>query len=341
MPRHDWTLAEVRALYELPLFTLLERARAVHRRHHPAPEVRLCTLVSVKTGGCTEDCRYCAQSSHHPALTPTPMLTVAAVEEQARAARLAGATHLCIGAAWRGPRPGAAFERVLAMVRAVKGAGLAACATLGLLDDEQARALREAGLDAYNHNLDTSRERYPSIVTTHSYDERLATLRRVRAQGIELCVGGIIGLGETVEDRCRLLLELTALRPHPEGVPLNALVPIPGTPLAAQPRTDPLELVRMVATARILLPRSRLPLAAGRQELGREGQLLALYAGADGIFVGDRLLTTGNPAADVDAALLRAAGLRAEVLPRVAEGSRPKGQGLGVSDPVDGLMPLR
>lgn len=312
MSRHDWTLAEVRALHELPLFELIDRARAVHRVHQPESEVQLCSLVSVKTGGCSEDCGYCAQSARHHAVPSERMLTVEEVVARAHEAKANGATRLCMGTAWRGPKAGAAFERVLAMVREVKAVGLETCVTLGLLDDEQARALRAAGLDSYNHNLDTSREYYPTIVTTHSFEDRLATLRRVREQGIQLCSGGILGLGESLDDRCRLLIELSSLRPHPDSVPINALVPIPGTPLGTRPRVEPLEVVRLVATARLMMPGARVRLSAGRQELSREGQLLALYAGANSLFLGDRLLTTGNPTVDLDAELLGAAGLHGQ-----------------------------
>ncbi len=312
MSRHDWTLPEVRAIHDLPLFELVDRARAVHRDHQPANEVQICSLVSVKTGGCTEDCGYCAQSSRHQAVRSEAMLSVEEVVRLAREAKANGATRLCMGTAWRGPKTGPAFERVLTMVREVKAVGLETCVTLGLLEDEHARALRAAGLDSYNHNLDTSREYYPEIVTTHSFEDRLATLRRVREQGISLCSGGILGLGEAVDDRCRLLIELATLDPHPDSVPINALIPIPGTPLEARPRVDALDVVRLVATARILMPTARVRLSAGRKELGREAQLFAMYAGANSIFLGDRLLTAENASAESDAELLRAAGLRGQ-----------------------------
>jgi biotin synthase len=310
--RHDYTLAEVRALHDLPLFELLDRARRVHQANHPDGQVQLCTLLSVKTGGCPEDCGYCSQSSHHKTpVKPQALLKVDEVVAAARRAREQGATRFCMGAAWREVKDGPAFERVLDMVREVKGLGLEACVTLGMLNADQARRLKEAGLDAYNHNLDTSREHYRSIVSTRSYDDRLATLRNVRAAGITVCSGGIIGMGESVDDRCRMLIELASLRPHPESVPVNALTRIPGTPLAALPPVDPLDLVRMIATARILMPHSKVRLSAGRSELNREAQLLCLFAGANSIFYGDRLLTTPNPEQDDDADLLRAAGLAA------------------------------
>jgi len=303
----------VRALHDLPLFELLDRARRVHAANHPDGEVQLCTLLSVKTGGCPEDCKYCSQSSRYE--TPVrgeALLKLEDVVAAARRAKEQGATRFCMGAAWRQVKDGPNFERVLDMVREVKGLGLEACVTLGMLNEEQARRLKDAGLDAYNHNLDTSREHYRSIVTTRTYDDRLATLRNVRSAGITVCSGGIIGMGESIDDRCRMLIELASLEPHPESVPMNALTPIPGTLLESMQPVDPLELVRMIATARLLMPRSKVRLSAGRKELGREAQLLCLYAGANSIFYGDRLLTTGNPDEDADSELIRAAGLRPE-----------------------------
>jgi biotin synthase len=311
--RHDWTLSEVRAIHDLPLFELLDRARGVHGAHHQKQEVQLCTLLSVKTGGCPEDCAYCPQSSHHD--TPVKgeaMLKVEDVIASARAAKARGATRFCMGAAWREVKDGPAFERVLDMVRSVKDEGLEACVTLGMLTEQQAARLKEAGLDAYNHNLDTSREHYKSIISTRTFDDRLRTLKNVRGAGITVCSGGIIGMGESVDDRCGMLLELANLETHPESVPVNALVRVEGTPLEALPPIDPLELVRMIATARILMPRSRVRLSAGRTELPREAQLLCLYAGANSIFYGEKLLTTPNPEQDADTELMRAAGLTAQ-----------------------------
>lgn len=310
--RHDWTVAEARALHDLPLFELIDRSRAVHLEHHPKSEVQLCTLLSVKTGGCPEDCAYCPQSSHHQSVSGEAMLKVDEVLAAAGRAKDAGATRFCMGAAWREVKDGQAFDRVLEMVRGVKTLGMEACVTLGMLTDEQARRLKEAGLDAYNHNLDTSREHYRSIISTRTYDDRLKTLRNVRSAGITVCSGGIIGMGESVDDRCGLLVELASLDPHPESVPVNALVRVAGTPLEALPPIDPIELVRAIAVARILMPKSRVRLSAGRTELPREAQLLCLYAGANSIFYGDRLLTTPNPGPDGDSELLRAAGLTAQ-----------------------------
>jgi biotin synthase len=301
----------VRRLYDQPLFSLLDRARGVHLASQPVHEVQLCTLLSVKTGGCPEDCAYCPQSSHYATdVGPERMLDVDQVIAAARRAKDSGSTRFCMGAAWREVKDGPAFERVLAMVRGVKSLGLEACVTLGMLTEGQALELKKAGLDAYNHNLDTSRENYRSIITTRTFDDRLRTLERVRAAGITVCSGGIIGMGESIDDRCEMLRTLANLVPQPESVPVNALVRVPGTPLEHLPPVDPLDLVRMVACARILMPAARVRLSAGRTDLTREAQLLALYAGANSIFYGDKLLTTPNPDADEDRALLRDAGLR-------------------------------
>ncbi len=301
----------VRALYDTALFELIDRARAVHREHHADSRVQLCTLLSVKTGGCPEDCAYCPQSSHYETdVGPEKMLDVAEVLAAARRARDAGSTRFCMGAAWREVKEGPMFERVLAMIRGVKALGLEACVTLGMVTESQAAALKDAGLDAYNHNLDTSREHYRSIISTRTYDDRLRTLANVRQAGITVCSGGIIGMGESVDDRCEMLRTLANLTPQPESVPVNALVRVPGTPLEHLPPVDPLDLVRMVACARILMPRARVRLSAGRTDLTREAQVLAMYAGANSIFYGDKLLTTPNPAGDEDRALLRDAGLQ-------------------------------
>ncbi|HEX3770460.1 MAG TPA: biotin synthase BioB [Polyangiaceae bacterium] len=309
------TLESVRALYDRPLFALLDEARKVHQANHKDLEVQLCTLLSVKTGGCPEDCKYCTQSSHYEtSVGPEKMLDVNDVIAAARRAREAGSTRFCMGAAWREVKDGPAFDRVLAMVRGVKAEGLEACVTLGMVTAEQAAKLKEAGLDAYNHNLDTSRQHYRSIISTRTFDDRLRTLENVRAAGVTVCSGGIIGMGESADDRCDMLRTLANLDPQPESVPINALVPMEGTPLGALPPVDPLDLVRMVACARILMPKARVRLSAGRTALTREAQLLAMYAGANSIFYGDKLLTTANPAEDGDRALLRDAGLRASEL---------------------------
>jgi biotin synthase len=312
MIRHDWTLAEARSIHDAPLFELLDRARAAHLANHPSSEVQLCTLLSVKTGGCPEDCAYCPQSSHHETnVGPEKMLDEKEVLEAATRAKAAGSTRFCMGAAWREVKDGPAFDRVITMVKGVKALGMEACVTLGMLTPDQARRLKDAGLDAYNHNLDTSRDAYKSIISTRTYDDRLKTLRAVREAGITVCSGGIIGMGESIDDRCQMLVELARLDPHPESVPVNALVRVAGTPLEAMPPIDPLELVRMCATARIMMPKAMVRLSAGRTELSREAQLMAMYAGANSIFYGDRLLTTPNPGKDEDRDLLETAGVAA------------------------------
>jgi biotin synthase len=310
--RHDWTTAEIQALLELPLMELLWRAQAVHRAANPGYRVQLASLLSVKTGGCEEDCAYCPQSMHNSSdVTGRPELEVEPVLARARAAKQAGAHRFCMGWAWRDIRDGAPFEAMLQMVRGVRELGMEACVTAGMLTDTQAARLAEAGLTSYNHNLDTSPEHYDQIITTRTYQERLETLARVRQAGISMCCGGIIGMGESTTDRASLLQVLASMEPHPESVPINALVAVAGTPLEELPPVDPLELVRMVAVARILMPHSRVRLSAGREAMSREGQVLCLLAGADSIFYGDTLLTTGNPDVAADRELLAAAGVSA------------------------------
>lgn len=292
-------------LYQLPFFDLLFRAHSVHRSFHDPEEIQRCVLLSIKTGGCPEDCGYCSQSAHHQTeLKRVPLLSVEDVRASALRAREQGAQRFCMGAAWRNAPDGEPFERVLAMIREVKSLGLEACTTLGMLTAEQARCLKEAGLDAYNHNLDTSREYYPNIITTRTYDDRLKTIRLVREAGITVCSGGILGLGESEQDRCALLSELAQMEPQPESVPINLLVPIPGTPLEAMPSIETTDLIRTIAVARILMPRSRVRLTAGRLSLNKEAQLLAFFAGANSIFIGEKLLTTPNIAPDQDKAML-------------------------------------
>jgi biotin synthase len=310
--RHDWSLGEILALLELPLMDLLWQAQAVHRLANPGYRVQLASLLSVKTGGCEEDCAYCPQSMHHSSDVsgrPDLDLQVEPVLARARAAKAAGADRFCMGWAWREIRDGAPFDAMLAMVKGVRELGLEACVTAGMLTASQAQQLAEAGLTSYNHNLDTSPEHYDRIISTRTYQERLETLQRVRQAGIAMCCGGIIGMGESLQDRASLLQVLASLDPHPESVPINALVAVQGTPLEEQLPVDPLELVRMVATARILMPTSRVRLSAGREQLSREAQILCLQAGADSIFYGDTLLTTSNPAAEADRELLAAAGV--------------------------------
>ena len=311
--RHDWDLAEIEALLELPLVNLLWRAQQVHRDAHPdGYHVQLASLLSVKTGGCEEDCAYCPQSMHHSSdVTGQPelQLQVDGVLQQARSARDAGAHRFCMGWAWREIREGAPFEAMLAMVRGVRELGMEACVTAGMLTDSQAERLAQAGLTSYNHNLDTSPEHYDQIISTRTYQERLDTLQRARDAGLSLCCGGIIGMGESRRDRASLLQVLAGLNPHPESVPINGLVAVEGTPLEDQEPWEPLELVRMVAVARILMPEARVRLSAGREKLSQEAQILCLLAGADSIFYGDSLLTTSNPAVQADQALLAAAGV--------------------------------
>ena len=311
--RHDWDLAEIEALLELPLVDLLWRAQQVHRDAHPdGYHVQLASLLSVKTGGCEEDCAYCPQSMHHSSdVTDQPelQLQVDGVLQQARSARDAGAHRFCMGWAWREIREGAPFEAMLAMVRGVRELGMEACVTAGMLTDSQAERLAQAGLTSYNHNLDTSPEHYDQIISTRTYQERLDTLQRARDAGLSLCCGGIIGMGESRRDRASLLQVLAGLNPHPESVPINGLVAVEGTPLEDQEPWEPLELVRMVAVARILMPKARVRLSAGREKLSQEAQILCLLAGADSIFYGDSLLTTSNPAVQADQALLAAAGV--------------------------------
>ena len=310
--RHDWSVEEIQEILDAPLMELLWRAQAVHRAANPGYRVQLASLLSVKTGGCEEDCAYCPQSMHHSSdVTGQPELDVEPVLARARAAKDAGADRFCMGWAWREIRDGAPFEAMLSMVRGVRELGLEACVTAGMLTDDQATRLADAGLTAYNHNLDTSPEHYDRIITTRSYQERLETLQRVRNAGVTLCCGGIIGMGETHRDRASMLQVLATMQPHPESVPINALVAVEGTPLEEQAPVDPLELVRMVATARILMPHSRVRLSAGRETLSQEAQILCLQAGADSIFYGETLLTTGNPEVEADRALLAAAGVQA------------------------------
>ncbi|MDB4993920.1 MAG: Biotin synthase [Myxococcaceae bacterium] len=310
MSNAPFSKAAVRALYDLPLLPLIDDARKVHLAHHKDNEVQLCTLLSVKTGGCPEDCGYCPQSSKHAGgVDAEKMLDVEEVIASARRAKALGSTRFCMGAAWREVKDGPAFDRVIDMVKGVKDMGLEACVTLGMLDENQAKKLKDAGLDAYNHNLDTSRENYRSIISTRTFDDRLRTLENVRRAGITVCSGGIIGMGESIDDRCEMLRTLANLDPQPESVPINALVPVKGTPMENMPPIDPLDLVRMIAVARILMPLARVRLSAGRTELSREAQVMCMLAGANSIFYGDKLLTTPNPQENDDLALLKDAGL--------------------------------
>jgi biotin synthase len=310
--RHDWSAEEVLAILRKPLTALVHEAQTVHRRFHEEGTVQLASLLSIKTGACPEDCKYCPQSAHYArqtGLQREALMDVDEVLEKARTAKAAGATRFCMGAAWREVRDGAEFDRVLEMVRGVRALGLESCVTLGMLNQDQADRLAEAGLTAYNHNLDTSPEFYGEIITTRTYQDRLDTIDRVRRAGITVCCGGIIGMGESEYDRARMLQILANLEPHPESVPINALVPVPGTPLGDREPVEAVEMVRMIATARLLMPHARVRLSAGRQELSREAQILCLLAGANSIFYGEKLLTTANPDTQEDLALIEEAGL--------------------------------
>ncbi len=306
------TLQQIREVYELPLFELLKRGRSVYEQNWKEQEgIQLCTLLSIKTGGCSEDCSYCAQSAHYKTeVEAGQLMSKEEVLPVAERAKEAGSTRFCMGAAWKGVREGdPRFETVLETVREVSKLGMEVCVTLGNLTPGAAQALKEAGVTAYNHNLDTSREHYGKIVSTHTYDDRLNTIRHVQNAGMSVCCGGILGLGESVEDRLRLLLELSALDPVPESIPINCLTAIPGTPLENQPAIDIFELVRMVATTRVFFPKSKVRLSAGRTRLSKEGQALCFFAGANSIFYGDKLLTADNPGVDEDQALLTELGL--------------------------------
>jgi biotin synthase len=309
--RHDWQRHQVAAIYRMPLPALVFRAQSVHREFQPPDRVQTCQLLSIKTGGCPEDCAYCPQSAHYDAgvqreglLDPDHVIAVA------NEAAGRGVTRFCMGAAWRQAPEGGEFEKVVEMVRGVSRLGMEVCCTLGMLTDKQAERLKEAGLTAYNHNLDTSPEFYGSIITTRVYDDRLKTLAAVRKAGITVCCGGILGMGERQDDRIGLLQQLANLDPHPESVPINMLVRVEGTPLGNATRLDPLEMVRAIATARILLPASRVRLAAGRKQLSPEAVTLCFLAGANSIFVGEKLLTTPNPARDEDQQLLETLGMK-------------------------------
>ncbi|MEP7206378.1 MAG: biotin synthase BioB [Casimicrobiaceae bacterium] len=313
-----WSVAAIEALFDLPFADLLYRAQQVHREHHAANEVQLSTLISIKTGGCPEDCGYCPQARrYNTTVEDEPMLPLAGVVAAARAAQANGATRFCMGAAWRGPKQ-RDLEPVLAMVQAVKALGLETCATLGMLREGQAEQLAAAGLDYYNHNLDTAPEFYGEIVSTRQYEDRLQTLRRVRASGIHVCCGGIVGMGESRRQRAAMVAQLANLDPYPESVPINHLVQVEGTPLHAalggEAALDPLEFVRTIAVARITMPRAYVRLSAGRRELGDAAQALSFLAGANSIFYGDKLLTTGNPEVDADRSLLARLGITAQTV---------------------------
>jgi biotin synthase len=310
MHRHDWTREEALALYALPLNDLMFRAHTVHRQHFDANEVQVSTLCSIKTGGCPEDCNYCSQSAKFDTpVKATKRMEVAEVVEAARAAKQAGASRFCMGAAWRSPKA-RDMAPLAEMIREVKSLGLETCATLGMLSEEQAKELKNAGLDYYNHNLDTSENHYKEIITTRTYQDRLDTLENVRTAGMKVCCGGIMGLGESRADRADMLVTLANLPTHPESVPINMLIPIEGTPLQGDARIDAIEFVRTIAVARILMPGSMVRLSAGREAMSDEMQALCFFAGANSIFYGEKLLTAGNPDQDADQRLFEKLGLK-------------------------------
>lgn len=313
-PRHDWTRAEIRALFALPFNDLLFQAHSIHRENFDPNELQVSTLCSIKTGACPEDCRYCAQSGHYnTGLEKEKLMAVEKVLEEARRAKANGATRFCMGAAWRSP-PEKEMPALMAMVEGVKELGMESCITLGMLNAQQARQLANAGLDYYNHNLDTSPEYYGEIITTRTYQDRLETLQHVRDAGIKVCCGGILGMGESGEDHVGLLHQLASMQPHPESVPINMLMRIQGSPLENAEPVDPFQFVRTIAVARILMPRSRVRLAAGRENMHEEAQALAYFAGANSIFYGEKLLTTRNPESARDVQLMKRLGLRPQVV---------------------------
>ncbi|MBI1342289.1 MAG: biotin synthase BioB [Terrimonas sp.] len=311
MIRNNWTLDDVKEIYDMPLLELVFRAAAVHREYNDTGEVQVCTLLSIKTGGCPEDCAYCPQAArYHTDVKTHGLMKKEEVLQYAAKAKEAGSTRFCMGAAWREVRDNRDFDHVLEMVKGINAMDMEVCCTLGMLNAEQARKLAAAGLFAYNHNLDTSSEYYGEIISTRTYDDRLQTLDNVRKAGLTVCCGGIIGLGETHDDRMKMLQTLSTMPEHPESVPVNALVRIEGTPLAQQPKVDIWDMVRMIATARILMPKAMVRLSAGRQEMSLAEQALCFMAGANSIFAGEKLLTTPNPSFDEDHAMFAMLGLK-------------------------------
>jgi biotin synthase len=327
-----YSLDQVRAIYSLPYTTLIFRAQQAHHRHQDPAGIQLCTLKSIKTGACPEDCSYCPQSAHYnTGLEAEQLMETQAILGDAQKAKAGGASRFCMGAAWSRVRDGAQFDSVLNTVAGVKALGLEVCCTLGMLTEPQAQRLKEAGCDVYNHNLDTSREFYSKIITTRTYDDRLQTLANVRKAGLEVCSGGILGMGESVDDRLNMLVELANMDPHPDSVPINALIAVEGTPLANQQFVDTFEFVRTIATARILMPKAMVRLSAGRTEMSNEMQALCYLAGANSIFLGDKLLTTPNPDKAGDFALLERLGLH-DLHP---DDARKIHRGEAVLEPVD------
>lgn len=306
------TFEELNSLYQLPLFDLIQRSRQIHEENWPAAEVQLCTLLSIKTGGCSEDCSYCAQSARYKSgVNAERLMEKCDIMKRAEAARESGSTRFCMGAAWRGVREGTQrFEQVLDIVRDVSELGMEVCVTLGELGPSEAEKLKDAGVTAYNHNIDTSPEHYPNIVTTHTFQDRLNTIRHAQDAGMSICCGGILGLGETTEDRLKMLEVISGFNPQPESVPINSLMPMPGTPLAEKQGVDVFELVRIIALARLAVPKAKVRLSAGRTQLSEEAQALCFFAGANSIFYGDKLLTAKNPAIEKDLALIDRLGMK-------------------------------
>lgn len=304
--KNDWSKEEIRAIHDMPFLELVYRAATVHRQYHNPQEVQVCTLLSIKTGGCPEDCAYCPQAArYHTHVKAHKLLNVDEVLEKAQQAKQAGSTRFCMGAAWREVRDNRDFDKVLEMVQGVNSLGMEVCCTLGMLTDEQAQKLKDAGLYAYNHNLDTSEEHYDKIISTRNYHDRLETLENVRKNKLSVCTGGIIGMGESVEDRIAMIHTIANLPEHPESVPVNALVPVDGTPLERQPKVPVWDMVRMIATARITMPKAMVRLSAGRVRMSYEEQALCFMAGANSVFAGDKLLTTPNPEVNADQELFQ------------------------------------
>lgn len=310
MQRHDWTKEEILAIYNQPMMDLLYRAASIHRQEHNPNQVQVSTLLSIKTGGCPEDCGYCPQAArYHTDIEGNDLMSVSQVKAQALRAKASGSSRVCMGAAWRNVKDGEEFEQVLEMVRTINKLDMEVCCTLGMITENQAKRLAEAGLYAYNHNLDSSEEYYKEVISTRGYQDRLETLDNVRKTNVTVCSGGIIGMGESLEDRAGMLVALSSLSPQPESVPINALVPVEGTPLAEQERVSIWEMVRMVATTRIVMPQTQVRLSAGRTNMSQEGQALCFFAGANSIFAGDKLLTTPNPDVNEDMQLFELLGL--------------------------------
>lgn len=309
--RHNWTIFELREIYDLPLLELISQSHRIHVQAHPLSEIQVCGLISIKTGGCPEDCKYCAQSSRYQtSISAQPMMPLVEVLSEAKKAIARGATRICLGAAWREIRDGKQFEALLQMIKEITGMGVEVCCTLGMLQDHQAARLKEAGLYAYNHNLDSSEQFYKTIITTRTYQERLDTLDVVEKADLSVCCGGILGMGETDRDRLELLLTLCRRNPHPESIPLNRLSQIPGTPLEKESKVSIWEMIRMIAVTRIAMPKAMIRLSAGRIEMSFEEQTLCFLAGANSIFIGEKLLTVANPSIDRDDEMFRLLGLK-------------------------------